>query len=81
MKGVHLSYDIDVLDKSIVPGTGTPVEKGFTLEEGKQILEGFLNTGLIKSMDFVEFNPYLDENDITLNTCIHLIDWIFKVIK
>ncbi len=27
VKGVHLSYDIDVLDKSIVPGTGTPVEK------------------------------------------------------
>jgi len=81
VKGVHLSYDIDVLDKSIVPGTGTPVEKGFTLEEGKQILEGFLNTGLIKSMDFVEFNPYLDENDITLNTCIHLLDWIFKILK
>lgn len=79
--GVHLSYDIDVLDKSIVPGTGTPVENGFTLEEGKQVLEGFLSTGLVKSMDFVELNTYLDENDTTANVCIQLVDWIFKVIK
>lgn len=79
--GVHLSYDIDVLDKSIVPGTGTPVENGFTLEEGKQVLEGFLSTGLVKSMDFVELNTYLDENDTTANVCIQLLDWIFKVIK
>ncbi len=79
--GIHLSYDIDVLDKSIVPGTGTPVEYGFSLEESKQILEGFLSTGLIKSMDLVELNPFLDENDITANTCIQLVDWIFKVIK
>lgn len=79
--GVHLSFDIDVLDKSIVPGTGTPVENGFTLEEGKQVLEGFLSTGLIKSMDLVELNTYLDENDTTANVCIQLVDWIFKVIK
>ena len=46
-----------------------------------QILEGFLSTGLIKSMDLVELNPFLDENDITANTCIQLVDWIFKVIK
>ncbi len=79
--GVHLSYDIDVLDKSIVPGTGTPVENGFTLEEGKQVLEGFLRTSLVKSMDLVELNTYLDENDTTANVCIQLVDWIFKVIK
>lgn len=80
VKGVHLSFDIDLLDKSLVPGTGTPVINGFSVEETKKILKGFLSTGLIKSMDFVELNPKLDKDQITLNLCLELIDWIFKVI-
>lgn len=78
--GVHLSFDIDVFDKSIVPGTGTPVENGFSLDEGKQIMKDFLSTNLIKSMDLVELNPFLDEKDITSELCIDLIDWIFNII-
>ena len=39
--GVHLSFDIDALDKSLVPGTGTPVENGFSLDEGKLIIQEF----------------------------------------
>lgn len=75
------SSNIDVLDKSLVPGTGTPVANGLSTEEAKKILEKFLNTGLIKSMDFVELNPVLDKNNMTADLCIDLIDWIFKVIK
>ena len=79
--GVHLSFDIDVLDKSLVPGTGTPVDNGFSIEEAKKVLEKFLATGLIKSMDFVELNPLLDIDDTTVHLCIDLIDWIFKVLS
>ena len=78
--GVHLSFDIDALDSSLVPGTGTPVENGFTLEEAKEILKGLLETGLIKSMDLVELNTLLDENDTTAYLCIELIDWIFNIL-
>jgi arginase len=76
--GIHLSFDIDVLDKSLVPGTGTPVEKGFSLDEGKILLKELLALGMIKSMDLVELNPLLDENDTTAELCIELVDWIFK---
>lgn len=79
--GVHLSFDIDVMDKSLVPGTGTPVDKGFNLEEGKKVLKEFLSIGKIKSMDFVELNPFLDKNDTTVDNCIELIDWIFQVLS
>ena len=78
--GVHLSFDIDALDKSLVPGTGTPVENGFSLEEIQKLLKGFLETGLIKSMDLVELNTYLDENDTTADLCIELINWIFNIL-
>jgi len=74
---IHLSFDIDVLDKKLVPGTGTPVDGGFTIEEVKGFFKSFLETKLIRSMDFVELNPLLDKNDSTADICIELIDWIF----
>jgi len=77
--GVHLSFDIDALDASLVPGTGTPVSKGFSMEEGKKVLASFLNEKFITSMDFVEFNPKIDHEDKrTLKNCLELLDHIFK---
>lgn len=77
--GVHLSFDIDALDISLVPGTGTPVKEGFTLDESKYVLEKILQEDFITSMDFVEFNPKLDdENKTTEKTCIELLDCIGK---
>lgn len=78
--GVHLSFDIDVLDKSLVPGTGTPVKNGFNVGEAKYILEQFLKTGLIGSMDLVELNPTLDKEDVTADICIELTDWTFEIL-
>lgn len=73
IKNIHLSFDIDSLDPKYVPGTGTPVEDGLSFSEGKEVLETILNTSLVKSMDFVEFNPALDKNNNTLETCIELL--------
>ena|SRR5699024_3514254 len=75
--GVHLSFDIDVLDDSLVPGTGTPVKDGFTLEKSKYIMKEILNTDLITSMDFVELNPKLDHIDKrTEKIAIDLLEFI-----
>lgn len=73
IKNIHFSFDIDSLDPKYVPGTGTPVEDGLSFSEGKEVLETILNTSLVKSMDFVEFNPVLDKNNNTLETCIELL--------
>lgn len=73
IKNIHLSFDIDSLDPYFVPGTGTPVVDGLTLEGGKLVLKTLLDTKLIRSMDFVEFNPELDKDNTTLNNCIELL--------
>ena len=78
IKNVHFSFDIDSLDPSHVPGTGTPVEDGLSFLEGKEILETIINTSLVRSMDFVEFNPTLDNNGKTLETCLELLRIISK---
>ena len=80
--GVHLSFDIDALDKSIVPGTGTAVSEGFSLIEGKKIFTQLIGHVNITSMDFVELNPILDDEDEkTVKNCFELLKHIFNSFK
>lgn len=81
IKNIHFSYDIDCLDPIYVPGTGTPVKNGLTFDESEKIIKTILNTKLVKSIDFVEFNPNLDINNITLNTCIKLLNIFSNELK
>lgn len=81
IKNIHLSYDIDCLDPEYVPGTGTPVDNGLTFEESKKLLKSILSTSLVKSMDFVEYNPELDLNNRTKETCIELLNIISTELK
>ncbi|SHI92602.1 arginase [Clostridium cavendishii DSM 21758] len=78
INNIHLSFDIDCLDAELVPGTGTPVTDGMELNEIKYLLQGILSTKKIKSMDFVEFNPFIDKDNKTLNNCIDLLNLIAK---
>lgn len=80
VNNVHLSFDIDSLDPEHIIGTGTPVEDGLSMEEGKVILEEIFNMGLVKSMDFVEFNPDLDDSNLTLDNCMKVIEEVGKLI-
>lgn len=79
--GVHLSFDIDVLDSSLVPGTGTPVTGGFSMEEGKKAFTVLLGEKIVTSMDFVELNPKIDNEDKrTVTNCMEMLEHIFKTI-
>lgn len=60
---VHLSYDVDAIDPSFVPATGTRVEGGLSLREGLFIAEELAESGLLSSLDIVETNPMLAETE------------------
>lgn len=82
ISNIHLSFDIDSLDKSLVPGTGTPVKNGFDIIQAKTIIEKIIATGKLKSIDFVELNPLLDDhNNSTSKISLDLIEFIFKTLK
>lgn len=81
INNIHLSFDIDGLDPEYVPGTGTPVENGLVFFEGKKILETVLTTNLVRAIDFVEFNPSLDKNNRTVETCVELLNIISNSLK
>lgn len=56
---IHLSFDVDALDPSVAPSTGTPVRGGLTFREGHYICEAVHETGLLVALDLVEVNPSL----------------------
>jgi len=56
---IHLSFDVDALDPSVAPSTGTPVRGGLTFREGHYICEAIWETGLLVALDLMEVNPSL----------------------
>lgn len=48
---IHLSFDVDALDPSVAPSTGTPVRGGLTFREGHYICEALHETGSIVALD------------------------------
>jgi arginase len=58
---VHVSFDLDVLDPTIMPGTGTRDPGGLTYREAHRIFRLLRESDLpIVSADVVELNPLLD---------------------
>ncbi|KAK4939528.1 hypothetical protein LTR10_020237 [Elasticomyces elasticus] len=56
---VYLSIDIDVLDPSIAPATGTPESGGWTTREVKRFIKGLEGVKLVGA-DVVEVSPPYD---------------------
>ncbi len=61
---VYLTFDIDCLDPSYAPGTGTPVPGGLTSHQALGILRGLAGIDVI-GMDIVEVAPQYDVGEIT----------------
>ncbi|XP_055844480.1 arginase-1 [Episyrphus balteatus] len=77
---LHISFDIDALDISIAPSTGTPVLGGLTLREGMYIMESLCETNRIEGVDFVELNPKIGtqhQSESTLSAGLEIIKSIF----
>lgn len=75
---VHCDFDIDSLDASLVPGTSTPVDGGFTVDQAHSILELLRDSGRVTSLDFVEFNPSVDKSGQTVSTALDLLTTYFS---
>lgn len=60
---IHLSFDVDALDPSVAPSTGTPVRGGLSFREGHYICEAIWETGLLTALDIMEVNPSLADGE------------------
>ena len=48
---IHLSFDVDAMDPTVAPSTGTPVRGGLTFREGHYICEAIYETGALVGLD------------------------------
>ena len=74
---LHVSFDVDFLDPSLAPGVGTTVPGGATYREAHLVMELLHDSGLVRSADIVELNPFLDERGRTARTAVELIGSLF----
>jgi arginase len=76
---LHVSFDVDFLDPAVAPGVGTTVPGGATYREAHLIMELLHDSGLVRSADIVELNPFLDERGRTARVAVELIGSLFGV--
>ncbi len=77
--GVHVSYDIDVIDPEIAPGVSVPEFDGINEEEALKINEYILKRMKdVVSYDLVEFNPLRDEDRKTEQIALNLLTQIIS---
>lgn len=74
---LHVSFDVDMLDPSIAPGTGTRVPGGVDYREAQLIMEMIADTGRMRSLDLVEVNPALDKRNATARLAVDLVESLF----
>lgn len=79
-KNVFVSVDLDVLDTSIMPGTGTPESGGLTFNE---LIDWFkMLKGLnIVGADVVELSPHYDESGASTAVATKVIRELLMVVN
>ena len=74
---IHVSLDLDGLDPTVAPGVGTPVPGGLTYREAHLVMEMLADTGKVRSLDVVEINPILDNQNGTARVAVELAASLF----
>lgn len=73
---LYISFDIDGLDPSVAPGTGTPEIGGLTAQQGLQIIRGCKGKNIVGA-DVVEVSP---PYDTTGNTSLVGANLLFEML-
>jgi guanidinopropionase len=69
---VYVSFDVDGLDPSFAPGTGTPESGGLTMREALAIVRGLAGLDVIGA-DVVEVAPQYDATTVTAQNAAQIL--------
>jgi len=69
---LHASVDLDAVDPMFAPGVGTRVQGGLSYREAHLALELLAESELVDSLELVEVNPILDEENRTASLAVEL---------
>jgi agmatinase len=72
-ENIYISLDVDVMDPTLAPGTGTLEPDGLSFRELDELLKGVAAKGKLVAFDVVEVNPYRDPSGRTAQTAVRLM--------
>jgi len=72
-RGIHVSFDIDVVDVQTAPGVSEPVMGGITYRETHLAMELLAQSGLMRSMDVAGINMEADPEGRTAHVAVEFI--------
>lgn len=81
LDAVYVSFDVDSLDSSLIPATGTPEPNGYSADEMRQIFGALLSLPNVKLFEITEFNPTLDDDTDKHQTIFALLGEAVKLIE
>lgn len=70
---IYITLDVDVMDPTLTPGTGTLEPGGLSFQEIDDLLTGVAGKGALIGFDVVEVNPYRDPSGRTAQTAVRLV--------
>lgn len=81
-KPVYITIDLDVLDPSVFPGTGTPEPGGIDFHQMLEIIKTLSDLDNVVGLDLVELSPKYDQSGIsTAVACKTLRELVLATIK
>jgi agmatinase len=78
-KPVYLSLDLDILDPSVFPGTGTPEAGGVSFQELHDAILLLKNLNIV-ACDVVELSPHYDQSGISTMAACKIIRELLMLI-
>ena len=73
--GVHVSFDLDLIDPKIAPGVSIPAVNGINLDEAYTMVKEIIKKkDVVKSIDLVEYNPERDIDNKTKIIALNILN-------
>ena len=72
-ENIYVTFDVDSMDPTLAPGTGTLEPGGLNFAEIDELLKQIPSKGKLVGLDIVEVNPYRDPSGRTAQTAIRLM--------
>ncbi len=70
---IYVSFDVDSMDPTLAPGTGTLEPGGLSFAEIDDLMTGIPAKGKLIGLDIMEVNPLHDSSGRTAQTAIRLM--------
>ncbi|QCC47735.1 agmatinase family protein [Halobellus limi] len=75
---VYVTFDIDSVDPSVAPGTGTPEPGGLSASQALTVMETLGRHGSVGAVDLMEVSPPLDPTDNTSRLGAYLLTTLLE---